>query len=268
MAANITLKCGTGVASITYAWINSSGTRTPPSGTDTTTSSVDMDACDHVWISSVTASSGYTSPYKIDRTSFTSSYTYYPSVGGTKNVIATKIQISYNVRLVKYVDNSYQTETTFTTTSQIMSETAVKNQIPSSWASSDIKLKDPWFGTLSGCRYDKNEGEFTFTSTSPTINVAYTKIVVPTYNYYLRYHANGGTGGPNDQSTIGTTVTSVTFKVPSTEPTRTNYTFLGWSFDSTATKASYVSGDTVTLNSGNPDRTLYAVWKYTPKYNY
>ena len=174
MAANITLKCGTGVASITYAWVNSSGTRTPPSGTDTTTSSVDMAACDHVWISSVTASSGYTSPYKIDRTSFTSSYTYYPSVGGTKNVIATKI---YKVRLAKYVDNVYQTETTFTTTSQIMSETAVKNKIPSSWASSDIKLKDPWFGTLSGCRYDQYEGEFTFTSTSPTIFVQATLIV-------------------------------------------------------------------------------------------
>ena len=259
MAANITLKCGTGVASITYAWVNSSGTRVPSSGTNTTYGSVTMNACDHVWISSVTASSGYTSPYKIDSTSFTSNYTYYPSVGGTKNVIATKI--SYKVRLAKYVDNVYQTDTTFTTTSQIMSGTAVKNKIPSSWASSDIELKDPWFGTLSGCRYDQNEGEFTFTSTSPTINVAYTKIVVPTYNYYLRYNANGGTGGPNDQSTLGTTVTSVTFRVPSTEPTRTNYTFLGWSFDSTATSADYVSGDIVTLNSGNPDRTLYAVWK-------
>ena len=268
MAANITLKCGTGVYSITYAWINSSGTRVPASGTNTTYGSVTMKACHHVWISSVTASSGYTSPYKIDGNSFTSNYTYYPSVGGTKNVIATKIQISYKVRLVKYVDNVYQTETTFSTTSQIMSETAVKNKIPSSWASSDIKLKDPWFGTLSGCRYDQNEGEFTFTSTSPTINVAYTKIVVPTYNYYLRYDANGGTGGPNTQSTLGTTVTSVTFRVPSTEPTRTNYTFLGWSFDSTATAASYVSGDPVTLNSGKPDRTLYAVWKHTPKYNY
>ena len=268
MAANITLKCGTGVASITYAWVNSSGTRVPASGTDTTDGSVTMKACDHVWISSVTASSGYTSPYKIDNTSFTSNYTYYPSVGGTKNVIATKVKISYKVRLVKYVDNVYQTETTFTTTSQIMSETAVKKKIPSSWASSDIELKDPWFGTLSGCRYDQNEGEFTFTSTSPTINVAYTKIVVPTYNYYLRYHANGGTGGPNDQSTLGTTATSVTFKVLSTEPTRTNYTFLGWSFDSTDTSADYISGDIVTLNSGNPDRTLYAVWKYTPKYNY
>lgn len=172
MAANITLKCGTGVASITYAWVNSSGTRVPASGTNTTYGSVDMQACDHVWISSVTASSGYTSPYKIDSTSFTSNYTYYPSVGGTKNVIATKIQTSYKVCLAKYVDNSYQTETTFTTTSQIMSEAAVKKQIPSSWASSDIKLKDPWFGTLTGCRYDQYEGEFTFTSTSPTINVA------------------------------------------------------------------------------------------------
>ena len=268
MAANITLKCGTGVYSITYAWINSSGTRVPASGTNTTYGSVTMKACHHVWISSVTASSGYTSPYKIDGNSFTSNYTYYPSVGGTKNVTATKISYSYKVRLVKYVDNVYQTETTFTTTSQIMSETAVKNKIPSSWASSDIKLKDPWFGTLSGCRYNQNEGEFTFTSTSPTINVAYTKIVVPKYNYYLRYHANGGTGGPNTQSTLGTTVTSVTFRVPSTEPTRTNYTFLGWSFDSTATAADYVSGDIVYLYSGNPDRTLYAVWKKFYTYSY
>ena len=268
MAANITLKCGTGVYSITYAWINSSGTRVPASGTNTTYGSVTMKACHHVWISSVTASSGYTSPYKIDGNSFTSNYTYYPSVGGTKNVTATKISYSYKVRLVKYVDNVYQTETTFTTTSQIMSETAVKNKIPSSWASSDIKLKDPWFGTLSGCRYNQNEGEFTFTSTSPTINVAYTKIVVPKYNYYLRYHANGGTGGPNTQSTLGTTATSVTFRVPSTEPTRTNYTFLGWSFDSTATAADYVSGDIVYLYSGNPDRTLYAVWKKFYTYSY
>ena len=195
------------------------------------------------------------------------SVTYFPSSSGQYVGVYVE-QITYKVRLVKYVDNDYQTETTFPTTSQIMSEAAVKKQIPSSWASSDIKLKDPWFGTLTGCRYDQYEGEFTFTSTSPTINVAYTKIVVQKYNYYLRYHANGGTGEPNTQSTLGTTVTSVKFKVPSTEPTRTNYTFLGWSFDPTATKASYVSGDTVTLNSEKPDRTLYAVWKYTPKYNY
>ena len=195
------------------------------------------------------------------------SVTYFPSSSG-QYVDKYVEQITYKVRLVKYVDNSYQAETTFTTTSQIMSEAAVKKQIPSSWASSDIKLNDPWFGTLTGCRYDQYEGEFTFTSTSPTINVAYTKIVVTTYNYYLRYHANGGTGGPNDQSTLGTTVTSVPFKVPSTEPTRKNYTFLGWSFDSTATKADYVGGDIVTLNSEKPDRTLYAIWKYTPKYNY
>ena len=195
------------------------------------------------------------------------SVTYFPSSSGQYVGVYVE-QITYKVRLVKYVDNDYQAETKFTTTSQIMSETAVKNEIPSSWASSDIKLKDPWFGTLTGCRYDQYEGEFTFTSTSPTINVAYTKIVVPTYNYYLRYNANGGTGGPNTQSTLGTTLRTVTFRVPSTKPTRTNYTFLGWSFDSTATEASYVSGDTVYLSSGNPDRTLYAVWKYTPKYNY
>ena len=90
----------------------------------------------------------------------------------------------------------------------------------------------------------------------------------PKYNYYLRYDANGGTGGPNTQSTLGTTATSVTFRVPSTEPTRTNYTFLGWSFDPTATAASYVSGDPVTLNYGKPDRTLYAVWKKIYTYSY
>lgn len=96
----------------------------------------------------------------------------------------------------------------------------------------------------------------------------YAKAVKRTYDYHLRYNANGGTGGPSTQSTTGITATTVTFRVPSTEPTRTNYTFLGWSFSSTATTASYVSGDTVDLYSGNPDRTLYAVWRYTPTYNY
>lgn len=95
MAANITLKCGTGVYAIKYAWVNSSGTRIPASGTNTTYGSVTMNACDHVWISSVTPEDDYTSPYKIDGTSFTSNYTYYPSVGGTKNVTATYVEPDY-----------------------------------------------------------------------------------------------------------------------------------------------------------------------------
>lgn len=68
----------------------------------------------------------------------------------------------------------------------------------------------------------------------------------------LYYDANGGTGAPSAQ----TGATSYT--VSSVKPSRTGYTFCGWSENSLATSASYVAGDTVAFES---DTTLYAVWQ-------
>lgn len=75
----------------------------------------------------------------------------------------------------------------------------------------------------------------------------------------LTYNANNGTSAPSSQSaTIYNATTSYKFTLSSTKPTRTGYTFLGWSTSSTATTSSYSAGGTITLSDST---TLYAVWR-------
>ena len=83
------------------------------------------------------------------------------------------------------------------------------------------------------------------------------------YTYTISYNANGGTGAPASQ----TKTHGVNLTLSTTKPTRTGYTFLGWSTSSTATSATYTAGGTFTQNANT---TLYAVWKintYTITYN-
>ena len=71
--------------------------------------------------------------------------------------------------------------------------------------------------------------------------------------YNVQFNANGGTGAPSAQTkTYGQTLT-----LSSTVPTRTNYTFLGWSTSNTATTPTYTAGGSYTANAS---ATLYAVW--------
>lgn len=85
-----------------------------------------------------------------------------------------------------------------------------------------------------------------------------------TYSYSLSYNANGGSGAPSSQ-TASSTQTSYTFDVSDTVPTYSGKRFLGWSFNSSDTRATYLSTDTVTLQSTYASRTLYAIW-FTPTY--
>ena len=84
-----------------------------------------------------------------------------------------------------------------------------------------------------------------------------------TYTYSLSYNANGGSGAPSTQSQT-TTATSYQFTVSSTQPTRTNYDFLGWSTSNSASSPSYQGGDSITCSSQLQSITLYAVWQYNP----
>lgn len=71
--------------------------------------------------------------------------------------------------------------------------------------------------------------------------------------YTVSYNANGGNGAPGNQTkTHGTPL-----RLSLVKPTRTNYTFLGWSTTSTATTAMYSAGDQYNNNAAV---TLYAVW--------
>ncbi|MCM1363382.1 MAG: InlB B-repeat-containing protein [Ruminococcus sp.] len=84
----------------------------------------------------------------------------------------------------------------------------------------------------------------------------------------LTYNANGGSGAPSSQSAyVYNSNTSYKFTVSSTKPTRTGYTFLGWSTSKSATTATYSGENSYTVSSNT---TLYAVWielTYTVSYN-
>lgn len=89
----------------------------------------------------------------------------------------------------------------------------------------------------------------------------------PSYSYYLYYDDNGGSGGPGSASKTSTSTSStLSFTISSIEPTRSGYTFLGWSKSSTATSATYTAGDTVSVTYD--DLTLYAVWEAEKRYYY
>ncbi len=72
--------------------------------------------------------------------------------------------------------------------------------------------------------------------------------------YTITYNANGGSGAPSNQTKIH----GITLTLSDTQPTRSGYTFLGWSTSSSATSATYSVESSFRENA---DTTLYAVWK-------
>ena len=70
----------------------------------------------------------------------------------------------------------------------------------------------------------------------------------------VKYFANGGTGAPSPQ----TKIENVTLILSSVKPTRSGYTFLGWSTGSLAISPTYYAGGSFT---GNYALNLYAVWE-------
>lgn len=73
---------------------------------------------------------------------------------------------------------------------------------------------------------------------------------------YVYYDANGGSGAPSRQ----THWAGYSVKLDSTIPTRSGYSFLGWSESASATSPSYSPGVSYPLYT---TVTLYAVWKAT-----
>ena len=81
--------------------------------------------------------------------------------------------------------------------------------------------------------------------------------------YTVSYYANGGSGAPDSQTKIhGQDLT-----LRSTKPTKTGYTFKGWTNDPNSTEVIWTAGGKYTINAS---RKLYAVWKentYTVSYD-
>lgn len=81
--------------------------------------------------------------------------------------------------------------------------------------------------------------------------------------YSITYNANGGSGAPGKQTY--TYDSSASINLSSQTPTRTGYTFLGWSLSSTATSASYSAGQ-AWRRDNQSNYTLYAVWQINKYY--
>lgn len=114
-------------------------------------------------------------------------------------------------------------------------------------------------------RYGTNDTALEYNTNWAVVSSIVLTVTTNETDYTLSYSANGGSGAPSSQK--GTGVGSYTFTISSTKPTRTGYTFLGWSLSSTATSASYQPGGSITLTASD---ILYAVWKantYTVSYN-
>ena len=84
----------------------------------------------------------------------------------------------------------------------------------------------------------------------------------------INYNANGGSNAPSATTEAqrwnqyGEVYNISGLSVTSSEPTRTGYTFLGWSTSSTATTPTYEAGDAISFTySSSNSRTLYAVWE-------
>ena len=93
--------------------------------------------------------------------------------------------------------------------------------------------------------------------------------------YRVSFNANHGGGAPGDITGTTDWVDSggyyfAIFSLPSTKPSRTYYTFLGWSKNSGATSASYSAGGSMSVQSASASitETLYAVWKANTAYVY
>ena len=96
-------------------------------------------------------------------------------------------------------------------------------------------------------------------STKVTANSDHTVYALWTPNTYtITYKANGGSGGPSSQSYKYAPNGNI--YLSSDRPSKTGYTFMGWSESPSATSASYSPGQWWGTHNAN-NYTLYAVWE-------
>ncbi len=188
-----------------------------------------------------------------------------------KNLTATKVQKSGTVYLTFTKDSSFDNlrfgingekidtlvrfdaysltdGKTYTISAKILNST----QGSVSW--SNLQLEEGRTATTY------QEGTIS-SSTKVTANSDHTVYALWTPNTYtITYNANGGSGGPSSQSYKYAPNGNI--YLSSDRPSKTGYTFLGWSLSSTATSASYSPGQWWGTHNAN-NYTLYAVWKDT-----
>lgn len=142
---------------------------------------------------------------------------------------------------------SYTTDAAATMTAQWTSSSSTTSVTLPTPTRTGYTFQGWWTASTGGTKV--GNGGATYTPTASTTLHAHWSIIV----YTVSYNANGGSGAPASQSkNHGTSIT-----LSSTQPTRSGYTFLGWSTNSTGTGTAYAPGGTYSTNASV---TLYAVW--------
>lgn len=126
-----------------------------------------------------------------------------------------------------------------------------------------------WVVNVDGAVSYATGSTYTFSysasSTASNVQIRLEVEALPTYYATLQFDANGGSGAP--ASVSGSAQSQyVPIMVPYGQPTRSGYTFLGWSTSPTATAPSYYPGTTYNWYGYSYNApigytsTLYAVW--------
>ncbi len=201
--------------------------------------------------------------------SFDGWYTAIAGQGGTHISSSTMVYIAENHTLyAQWTPNTYTVKYNANGGSGTMSNSSHTYDVSKALTSNAFTKSGYTFlgwstnSSATTATYTDGQSVKNLTSTNgDTVNLYAVWSKIPTYT--ISYNANGGSGAPSSQ----TKTKDVTLALSTTKPTRTGYTFLGWSTNSSATSSTYSAGGSFTNNA---DTTLYAVWKantYTVKYN-
>ena len=188
-----------------------------------------------------------------------------------KNLTATKVQKSGTVYLTFTKDSSFDNLRFGINGAKI--DTLVRFDAYSltdgKTYTISAKILNSTQGSVSWNNLQLEEGRTTTTyqegtissSTKVTANSDHTVYALWTPNTYtITYKANGGSGGPSSQNYKYAPNGNI--YLSSDKPSKTGYTFMGWSESSSATSASYSPGQWWGTHNAN-NYTLYAVWKDT-----
>lgn len=196
----------------------------------------------------------------VDKTAYGkrgSSYTIYsPTISGytpSKSVVSGNFSSESNSATVYYYESTYTISFNANGGSGAPSSITKKHftnaTLPTATPSRTGYTFKGW-GTSSSTSYAAYQPGSTFYTNANTTLYA----VWSARTYTISYNANGGSGGPGSQ----TKTHGIKMLISRVEPTRSGYTFLGWSTSPSASSASYQPGEWYYANA---DRTFYAVWK-------
>lgn len=144
-------------------------------------------------------------------------------------------------------------------------EFTIPNTVPT-WTGHDFL---GWSTSRSGSSNPLQPGDTINIGDTATQNTTFTLYAVwddVGYTFTLQFEANGGTGAPDNLTYGPTQFTSHIFTIPDSEPTRSNYVFMGWWTDPNGDEIDlfYQPGDSITVTYSPNTVTLYAQWVYAP----